>query len=89
MADQFAEQFKRYWVVIVVVAGVAFGLGSFNAVTLARISELDSKVSAFVGVGPRYSLQMHYTYAERQQEIDARQNERLAILEQQMRTRGQ
>lgn len=87
MADQIAEQIKRYWVVIVTVAVTAFGLGASNAVTLFKVSTLEEAMKEFLSGGARYSLQDHYRYADQQKTVDDRQNERLTILEQQFNRR--
>lgn len=95
MADQFAAQFRRYWLVIVTVAGACSTIFGFQYAMMQQIfsvqkdlSNLNTAVTInieqlkrFADQGPRYTLADHETYAKEQRMVDAEQNRRLTILE--------
>lgn len=87
-----ADQIKSYWMVISTVIGATVVLMSIQTATLIRLSVLETvqaentqAIASFVNVGPRYTLKDHYAYADQQAGRDAAQDQRLTILEQEVK----
>jgi hypothetical protein len=95
MADEFASQFRRYWLVIITVIGACTTVFGFQLAMMNQIFELKTELGIlqtqvrinlealqrFADQGPRYTLQDHETYAREQRVINENQNRRLTILE--------
>lgn len=95
MADEFASQFRRYWLVIVTVVGACTTVFGFQLAMMNQIYDMKTELGvlrtiveinvetlkAFAAQGPRYTLTDHEVYAREQRTINDEQNRRITVLE--------
>lgn len=70
MSDQFAHQFRRYWLVIITVILACTAVFGAQVAVMVKLATLETtmnlvkpQLDTFIAAGPRYSLQDHISYA--------------------------